>query len=585
MDVIKTESDIFIGAFIMRKNQLTKIMGTASVLGVQALALSAGALTLSLGINLAHIDNSTAMAAASFLNSGNGATIINAVYSATASTDKPIVFASEIFGTSSSGTVLPIGSGDIFEVTYVFDGAVDALFDATFTLDNGAKFGGSTAPVLTCSTIGSGDGPATSTASTTNAGLNYNVAKFSLDAKGTPIVSDGTTTGHGYFCKLQYRLANAQALAVAGQKITMTAAMQTAQPSFPVSPSRTVTVAESKDAVSVALLADLDLDDRIAVSSDNKEFTNAEAANTAVIGSLLIKDAGRTNNATAASLCDYTSASVTVAPTLAASNTDDERATVVKDASAKNCFNVMAVDDTKTTFTITDGQFKASVTSPGKVILKSSDLSGSTEISTNATDETTAIFKLTGANMKDLTTPTLQGSSKGFGVKIVADGKTDINSIENPPVGELHIEYNQTTYKDYLVSSYPAVELKKIKLDGTRCVVYNVPAPGSADIVAVRITNDSGVSGIVNATLYDGSGAEIFAAQPLNGGDAIAAGATLAVFNTDLAALGSWSGRGVLALTTTLPSLEVLGLLREAGNNAAPLTNLSTGAMGDGCTN
>jgi len=548
----------------MRKNQLTKIMSTASVLGVQALALSAGALTLSLGINLAHIDNSTAVAAASFVNSGDGSSVINAELS-TAGVGMAIVFASEVFGASSSNTVLPIGTSDSLEVKYTFDGSVDALFDATFTLDNGAKFSG-TPPTLSCT--GTGPTISAATGSSTSAGAGFNVAKFSIDAKTTPISS-------GYACSLKYKLANAQALAVAGQKISMTATMMTAQPAFPVSPSRTVAVAESKNAVSVTLLADLDLDDRVSVSSDNTEFAEAEATNTAVIGSLLIKDANISN-------CTYTSATTTVAPVA----NSGAAANVIKDASARNCFNVMAVDDKKTTLTITDGQFKASVASPGKVILKSSDASGSSEISTLATDETTAVFKLTGANMKDLTTTTLQGSNKGFGIKIVADGKTDINTdIENPPVAQLYIEYSSTTYKDYLATSYPAVELKKIKQDGTRCTIYNVPDPTAADIVAVRITNDSGVDGVVNATLYDGSGAEVFAAQALNGGNAIKKGATLAVFGEDLAKLGTWKGRGVLVLTTTLPSIEVLGLLREAGNDAAPLTNLSTGASGSGCSN
>jgi hypothetical protein len=449
-------------------------------------------------------------------------------------------------------------------VRYVFDGSIDAKFRIKFTLDNGATFKNDPALYLIQDNTLFGTTARTSLAG----GTGNNYVEYEIDATDNattttvnsnyviePNVIDPTSGADSF--ELIYDIQSASALATPGQKINMKVTMMTPQPSYPVSPAKDLDIVESKNALTVKLVAETDidsLDDRISVASGNVEFSNTAALNEATIGYLTI-----TNNSAANGIKDV-------------NGTTD-----FKPGATSN----VTIDEAKTTFTITDGQFKASMESPGAVVLVSKSGTGTIDITEQATDESTVTFALTGSELEKLQ----KVDDQPFAIKIITDTKTDINVNENPPVAELHIGYDSTKHPNYAATTYPAVELRKIKQDGTRCVVYNVPAPGSADIVAVRVTNDSGIDGIVNATLYDGSGTEIFAAQPLNGGNAIVKGATLAVFNTDLAALGSWSGRAVLVLTTSLPSIEVLGLLREAGNNAAPLTNLSTGAMGDGCTN
>jgi hypothetical protein len=531
------------GVFIMRKNQLITIMSSLSLLGGKTIALSIGALSLSLGMNLSQLDNNNAVAGVTFENETTGTcgTASDSIVGAGAGV--PIIFASELFGSSTASVTLP--ETKKMAVTYTFDGAIDAKFKARFTLTGAsfdtAELGSVMAPTidaLTPSTIG---------------GSNY--VEAVINAAEASAVAQGDTI------TLCYSIRSADVLKVSGQKVTMGVTLMTPQPSYSVSPARDVDIAESAAALSVSLATDTDLDDRISVASGNTEFVETTATNKATIGSLTI-----TSN------YDATDNDIV--------GQDGETPFITGHGDA-------IVNADNTTLTITDGQFKASVNTPGAVNLQPSATTALTKIYVQATDETTAVFHLTSDNFKNLqggigADGEVTETDNTFTIDIIADGKTDINVNENPPVASLAIEYDDDNYAKM---EYPAVELKKIKQDGTRCVIYNVPAPGSADIVAVRITNDSGVDGVVSATLYDGSGAEIFAAQPLNGGNVIAKKATLAIFAEDLAKLGTWTGRGVLVLTTTLPKLEVLGLLREANNNAAPLTNLSTGAMGDGCTN
>lgn len=548
----------------MRKNILV------TSLGVKAVALSVGSMALSLGLNLVDLDNNQAQADAGLSNVGNGSIQLLSVaepevYTGTANTYStagwggvnPIVYASEIFGSNSASTVLP--EGVYAAAKYQIDGQITVTFNAKFTLDNGAVFDGDPVACLdydtatTCTNLTILDG----SGSTAGGGSGKNYVTYQINASLNPITSATTDN-----IILAYKIKSANALATSGSKVQMTATLRTPEPGYDVNPSSTVTIAESKQGVKVELTPDTGSDaddDRITVASGGLEFAFTRATNQAKIGNLKI-----TNT------CGASAACVTNGATLA-HTTNGITAWQLGGSTG------VSVDSTKSNFTITGGQFAASITSPGKVELADTSTSYVSQASTQATDAETAVFKLDNTNLGSLTQLT-----KGADVYIVADNKTPVNLVENSPIGQVTITYATTSYQ---ATTFPSVELKRIKQDGMRCTVYNVPAPGSADIVAVRITNDSGVDGIVNATLYDGAGTEIFASQPLNSGNAIKAGATLAVFADDLAKLGTWTGRGVLVLTTELPSMEVLGLLREAGNNSAPLTNLSTGATGVSCTN
>lgn len=558
----------------MRKNILI------TSLGIKAVALSMGSVALSLGLNLVGLDSNQAQAALGLNALGSDTAGFNlslqAAYTAASNagnattglptttvigwTGKSTVYASEIFGSGFASEKLP--SVNTAAVYYAIDGSINVTkFDAKFTLDNGAVFGDTptacldydTGTACTALSILGGD------KSTSGGGSGKNYVVFQIDTAGNPITA--TTASHTTDAiVLMYNITSANALATSGSKIQMTATMRTPDPGYDVNPSSTITIAESKQGVKVELAPDTGTeadDDRITVASGGLEFAFTEATNEAKIGNLKVSNTCASDNCTAGATISQTFAHTTNGYTAWQVGTTGDA----------------AVDSTKSTFTITGGQFAASVTAPGKVELTD----GSTTISTQATDAETAVFKLTGANFVSLT-----GFSTGADINIIADNKNPVNLVENAPIGQLAIAYSNTKFQTI---TYPSVELKKIKQDGTRCTIYNVPAPGSADIVAIRITNDSGVDDIVNATLYSGDGTEIFPATPLNNGDAIEAGATLAVFGEDLAKLGTWTGRGVLVLTTELPSMEVLGLLREADNNAAPLTNLSTGATGSGCTN
>jgi hypothetical protein len=531
-------------------------------------------MTLSLGINVAHLDANVAQADLGLRNVGGpaagtaaAAVAVDSAYGndgdivgdgelLVGAGGEAITYATEIFGSNSASTILPSGTAHYAGAVYNFDGEITVKFNATFKLSNGAVFSGDPVVYLNYDT-----GLETSPTKASG-GDGKSFVTYTVDPDSNAIGADPDTDSIGIF----YKIKSATALASSGQKIEMTAEMATPEPSYPVNPSSTITVAESKQAIKVEITPDTDTDDRISVASGNTEFTAALASDRARIGGISI-------------ISDIT-----------ASDLDANGATpaeyykpVQPDGFSQWDLATVTVDNTKTALTITEGQFRASVTSPGKVDLTVSSAAtvgaGSSVEYAQATDESTAVFELDNDAFGNIQSA-IYGSDKPLDILIVADGKTDINVIENPPVAELTIVYSEESYQSI---TYPAVELKKIKQDGTRCTVYNVPTPGSADIFAVRITNDSGVDGTVNATLYGGDGVEVFSQQPLNAGDAIKAGATLAVFGADLAALGSWGGRGVLVLTTTLPSLEVLGLLRQANDNAAPLTNLSTGATGESC--
>ncbi len=564
----------------MRKNILI------TSLGIKAVALSMGSVALSLGLNLVGLDSNQAQAALGLNVLGSdtaGNALLHTAYTTAANagdagadanlsttatvlgwTGKSTVYASEIFGSGFASEKLPYANtaSDTAAVYYAIDGSINVTkFDAKFTLDNGAVFGDTPKACLdfdisasncTALSILGGD------KSTSGGGSGKNYVVFQIDTANNPIGTPADTTTDAIV--LMYNITSANALATSGSKIQMTATMRTPDPGYDVNPSSTITIAESKQGVKVELVPDTGIDaddDRITVASGGLEFAFTKATNEAKIGNLKVSNTCASDNCTIGAAISQTFAHTTNGYTAWKVGTTGDA----------------AVDSAKSTFTITGGQFAASVTAPGKVELTD----GSTTISTQATDADTAVFKLTGANFVSLT-----GFSTGADINIIADNNNPVNLVENAPIGQLAIAYSNTKFQTI---TYPSVELKKIKQDGMRCTIYNVPVLGSADKVAIRITNDSGVDGIVNATLYDGAGTEIFASQPLNSGDAIKAGATLAVFAADLAKLGTWTGRGVLVLTTELPSIEVLGLLREDGDEAAPLTNLSTGATGDSCTN
>jgi hypothetical protein len=239
---------------------------------------------------------------------------------------------------------------------------------------------------------------------------------------------------------------------------------------------------------------------------------------------------------------------------------------------------------------ITGGQFAASGlnSSVGRVYLDG--VAGLPDA--DVTDENTATFHLSSgevATLRDGTgnkTPSTKAS-----IVIEVDEETPINSVENPPAANLQINFDadstiSITADEILSSLNLPVELRQIKKDGMVCWIYNIPHSTATDTGNIRITNDSSAVETISAKMYDTGGGAIGPAEGviLNGGNPLEAGQTIRLTADDLEAAGfpKWDGRAIMQLTTALPKIEVLNLLRNEAPGS-PLTNLSVGATGSSC--
>jgi hypothetical protein len=175
-------------------------------------------------------------------------------------------------------------------------------------------------------------------------------------------------------------------------------------------------------------------------------------------------------------------------------------------------------------------------------------------------------------------------TTNGCEIVIEADGTTPIRDLADPPVGYLTIHYTEL---DKSVDK----KLRHIKRNGTVCTLFNVPATGLLDDTSVRITNLSSKEGVVLGTLTDLKGKDIFTNKVLIGSpdaviaDTIGPNQTVRLSSQHLvdASEGTFTGRGVLTLSSDVPSgkMEIFGLVRNS--LGGPLMNLSTGVSGKGC--
>lgn len=450
-----------------------------------------------------------------------------------ASSSDAIEYAAEIFG----GSVTIPTSTKYAAVYYQTDGAINLDFRVTFTLDNGATFGNAYLAIQ--------DDQAAITA-----GGSGSTKYFDIDLQGDNVLAGGSNL------VFAYKLSNPTALAAAGQEVKMTAKLAKPFPETPVNPERTVAVAKSKQGISATILPITLNDARISVSSGSKQFSQSGVTSTS--GTYVSQDAVRIGTLQIVDNEAKASDGETAFALGSGSGTDSET-----DGS---------------TLTIENGQFAASITSPGKVYLK--DSGGATTID-GTVDEagTKATWTLTNTNL---------GAIMGFSndkadIMFSVDGASAINVLEDAPIANMKIDFKKTSQPTVTDTEVSTVELNKIKTDGTECWVFNVPnTVQTADAMTILITNDSAVGGTVSASMWDQEGAEKFVSQPLNGGNEIAAGATIAVTNKDLEEIGgAWTKRGILKLSTTLPRIEVLNLIRDTATNIN--SNLSTGATGSSC--
>lgn len=253
-----------------------------------------------------------------------------------------------------------------------------------------------------------------------------------------------------------------------------------------------------------------------------------------------------------------------------------------------------ATDGVNTMLTIKEGgQFAASLKgSKGSVNLR--DDQGNLIAEAKSVTENEAIWELTDENLNAIAT----GNRMSISVKV--DGETMVNVPEEDfPKAQLTLSYAATnSMKDikYPPGDDEGVLLTKYRLDGTVCWVYNVAFPAATDEINIRITNDSTVEGCVKGSLFGTDGTEIGTGAVELG--CVQGGATLYIGSAKIAELfnlpSDKQGRGVMLVTSTLPRMEMLSMLRAKSpvcygaacsppNNYNPLTNISVGAHGVAC--
>jgi hypothetical protein len=369
---------------------------------------------------------------------------------------------------------------------------------------------------------------------------------------------------------LIYRFKDAQSrLATPGQTIDMSVDLKTDGLEILVNPARTTTIASSKQAVTVALTSEPLGTVRVATAEEGKKFSGENPAggtgayvsdSEAILGYF--------------ELTDQTGAT-----------------TSAKTSNGYEDWKIGYYTDTKvntdtTLLTIADGQFAASKTAPGDVLLfgtgTAQTLGSESADSTTLTD-TDASWKLSDDLLKKIAADTASANAD-VNIRLKLDGNTEVNMPENSPTIGLHIDYNEDWVADYDVD--PLVILRKFRSDGASCILYNIPNSVSApDTVTVRITNPTNSEGLLKAQMWGQDGSELIpAGTMLNDGNNIKPYETVVVPVTALEDLagGAWDARGVLKVTSTVPKLEMFGMLRDKATGI--VTNLSAGATGSGCT-
>jgi hypothetical protein len=273
--------------------------------------------------------------------------------------------------------------------------------------------------------------------------------------------------------------------------------------------------------------------------------------------------------------------------------------------------NTNPTDSTKSdtaVLTISTGQFAASpggVGATGKAYI---DAGSAIDAAFPLTDTKTAKWNLTAAQLKAIANLNTTTYPNGAPIKIKVDRSNTINVEDAVPTADMTVTLASLTTP--ATETLTGVQLRRIPLDGKVCWVYNVPSPGDgiADLLSVRITNDSKRAGKITGSLYpEAGGTEDFTGENLltliaantsdprsqvlsiEGTDAVLnAGATIRLSAQDIADIGkiaSWAGeRKVLKIQSTIPELEVMTLLRYAVDaTKQPQSNVSTGVTGSSC--
>lgn len=348
---------------------------------------------------------------------------------------------------------------------------------------------------------------------------------------------------------LLYKLGSVNVLADPGQKINMTAKTSDA-----ANPAQTIPVAQSIRAIDAHLTPIEAGILHIAVSTGSTQFSGEPGTVGEVVGYI-------NNNVAQISAVTVSTAGPQV-----------------KREDGVSSFRIASdeVKAEKSTLIISGGQFEASKALPGKVSLHNEKTDLDADNTTSDSEGAwTATWNLDSDELSDITS-----SSEPTSLRIRTNGTDPVNTIENPPHAILKIDFDDAGYQDIIAEA----DLRKISKDGTVCTVFNVPPPKAgvigADTLAIRVTNRSTISGKLMGKLYSQDGGD-----PIWSGDLtteeVPSWATARFTSEDIATISgqTWDGRAVLEISTTLPNIEVLALIRQNGIRMAPLSNLSEGVV------
>jgi hypothetical protein len=473
------------------------------------------------------------------------------------------VYALELFGGETSPPALP--KTKKAAVLYTIDGGVSADFDLIFTLSEGLF-------AVADPQLGIWDaaGQYTTPIGMKKGGKGVNSAEFNLTASTKPL-DDGDRL------IFVYQFDNTSSLANQDEsgKVELSVSLLD-DTGIPVNSPDKVTIATSKQAVQVNLKPETEGSVKISVADDSKTFATGtnpayQSATVAQIGYI-----------------EVTNVNASITDSKMKIKESDGETTFLIGQGSDGKVNLGAKNDDGSKqgswLEITGGQFAASKTGDGKVLINSSE-----EISVQAEEDgTTAFFGLTDTNLQNIADELPADQATPVGIRMQVDDSTPINTVENPPEANLAIDFVESYVKDITgVSS----QLLQIHKDGTVCVVYNLAGPDTQDRFSIRITNTSSVPGKLSGKLYGTAGDDngvLLASGNLNGGQVIQPWETV-VFHSGnagdtLNADGfTWEGRAMLEITSTLPNIEVMALSRHM-NPGSPLSDISTGAMGDACS-
>jgi hypothetical protein len=454
--------------------------------------------------------------------------------------DTGIVYATELFGNDSA---LTLPKNKRAAVLYTIDGQIDQIFKIIFTLSAGVF---AQAPKLAISDKNNDGYTSLNDVSIIGGGQGNQQVSFIIDA-------DNDVLENGDQLMLVYQLSGVkEVLATADGQIDLTVELQSLD-GLPVNLKRTVTVARSKQAIQIELQSENSGSVNISTANQRQSFSGSGGAyidkNTAQIGFIKI-----THFST---LSHQIMAADGETPLKIGDGTDGEI--------------VAGSDQGGSKLALTSGQFAASLSPPGRVFLF---IDEGNEIVAQVTDKNTASFPLDKVALQKLST------GNEIPIRITVDGTTAINTVENPPEATLTIDFKQ----DYVTDIGPLSQtFRQIHKDGVSCMIYIVPDTSiPREKINIRITNKSNVDGSVSGRMYDQDGNSIGVPAPLKNG-LIAAGETMYLNAEDLEKKFSWTGRAMLEITATLPSLEVMALMRNQADRSL-LTNLSVGASGNSCS-